>query len=214
MKQRHLFLWNCPKNSSSLTVKALVACLVLGSMVTVPAFSQDTPSYVFHPNQEVHVANLPALTAISANKSAVLAAALGTIPSRIKPVCCGKNSALEDTVLSPPPSSKDHIGAKLQGKHVLSDGRSVMVSAEFVPQSSITSDLMISALRSRTRCLSSGVRISMCSTVRSSMKRSLPTDSVNLSFANSFCWIHDSLISEGKSNSTAKATIGRKWRDF
>lgn len=128
-----------------MTVKALVACLVLGSMATVPAFSQDTPSYVFHPNQEVHVANLPALTAISANKSAVLAAALETI-LQDKAVCCGKNSALEDTVLSPPPSLKD-LGAKLQGKHVLSDGRSVMVSAEFVPQSSITPDLMISVLR-------------------------------------------------------------------
>jgi len=34
----------------------------------------------------------------------------------------------------------------LQGRHVLSDGRSVTVSAEYVPQNSITPDLMISAL--------------------------------------------------------------------
>jgi hypothetical protein len=132
------------KNRSFVNAMAL-ACLVLGCIATVSAFAQDAPGVsVFHPNQEVRVTDLPSLTASSNKPSAVLAAALETILHH-KSVCCGKNSALEDTVLSVP-LSLEELSAKLQGRHVLSDGRSVMVSAEYVPQRSITPDLMISAL--------------------------------------------------------------------
>ncbi|MBZ5663979.1 MAG: hypothetical protein LAO30_05195 [Acidobacteriia bacterium] len=99
---------------------------------------------MFHPNQEVRVTNLPSLTASSANPSAVLATALETV-LRDKAICCGKDSALEDVVLSAPPSLRE-LSSKLQGRHVLGDGRTVMVSADYVPQSSISPDLMISAL--------------------------------------------------------------------
>jgi len=139
MKERRSF-W---RSRPSLSAK-LFACLVLGCLVTLSAFAQDEPAYVFHPDQDVRVAHLPLLTAQSTNPSAVLAAALETV-FRDQAVCCGKNSALEDTVLAAPPSLQE-LSAKLQGKHVLSDGRSVMVSAEYVPQSAITPDLMISAL--------------------------------------------------------------------
>jgi hypothetical protein len=136
----------CPSQNNRLfvTPKAIFACLVLGCIATVSGFAQDTPGYVFHPNQEVRVTDLPSLAASSNKPSAVLAAALETILHH-KSVCCGKNSALEDAVLSAP-LSLEELSAKLQGRHVLSDGRSVMVSAEYVPQSSITPDLMISAL--------------------------------------------------------------------
>ncbi len=116
---------------------------MLVCLVSLPAFAQGVIQYVY-PNQEVHVANLPSLAAPSNSPSAVLATALETI-LHDKAVCCGKNSALEDTVLSAP-LSLNELSAKFQGRHVLSDGRSVMVSAEYVPQSSITSGLMISAL--------------------------------------------------------------------
>jgi|SRR5208282_3363210 len=139
MKERRSF-W---RSRPSLSAKLLV-CSVLGCIATLSAFAQDEPSYVFHPNQDVRVAKLPVLTAQSTDPSAVLAAALETI-LRDKAVCCGKDSALEDTVLAASPSLQE-LSAKLQGKHVLSDGRSVTVSAEYVPQSSITPDLMISAL--------------------------------------------------------------------
>jgi hypothetical protein len=140
MRERRL---SC-RNRQRSTAKALFACCVLGCVATLSAFAQDEPAYVFHPNQEVRVTDLPARTAQSTDPSAVLAAALETI-FRDRAVCCGKNSALEDTVLAAPPSLQG-LSAKLQGKHVLSDGRSVTVSAEYVPQSSITPDLVISAL--------------------------------------------------------------------
>jgi hypothetical protein len=131
------------KNRSCLTAEAFFAGLVLVSIAAAPAFAQEETSYVY-PNQEVRIANLPSLTAPSTNPSAVLATAVETI-LHDKGVCCGKDSALEDAVRSNPPSLKE-LSVKLQGRHVLSDGRHVMVNAEYVPQSSITSDRMIGAL--------------------------------------------------------------------
>lgn len=98
----------------------------------------------FHPKQEVRVTNLPALTASSTDSSVVLATALETV-LHDKAVCCGKDSALEDAVLARPLSLKE-LGAKLQGRHLLSDGRPIVVSAEYVPQSSINSARIIGAL--------------------------------------------------------------------
>jgi hypothetical protein len=48
-------------------------------------------------NQEIHVHDLPSLTARSTHSSDVLAEALGIVFND-KEVCCGKNSALEDSV--------------------------------------------------------------------------------------------------------------------
>ena len=138
--ERRLFWRSRPR----LAAKTFLAYSVLAGLAALLAFAQDEYTYVFHPNQEVRVANLPALTAASTDPSAVLAAALETI-IRDQAVCCGKNSALEDTVQVPSPSLQE-LSAKLQGKHVMIDGRSVMVNADYVPQSSITPDLMISAL--------------------------------------------------------------------
>jgi hypothetical protein len=74
----------------------------------------------------------------------VLATALETV-LHDKDVWCGKDSALEDAVLSEPRSLKD-LGAKLQGRHFLSDGRPIVVSAEYVPPHSIDYGLFIRTL--------------------------------------------------------------------
>jgi len=112
------------------------------------AHGQESNPSVFLPNQEVRVTNLPSLTAPSTSTAAVLATALETI-LHDKAVCCGKDSALEDAVvyagLSDPVSLKE-LSDKLQGKHLLSDGRSIVVTAEYAPQSSIGPGLMIGAL--------------------------------------------------------------------
>ena len=109
-------------------------CLVMG---------QDA-NRVFLPNQEVRVHELPALTAPSKNKTAVLSTEL-EITFRDKTVCCGKDSALEDAVLSDPASLKE-LGARLQGRHWLSDGRPILVSADYVPRASVTPGLILAAL--------------------------------------------------------------------
>jgi hypothetical protein len=125
---------------SVLFVFALAACLADG---------QDGRSSVFLANQEVRVADLPTLTAPSKRQSTVFATALETV-LHDKTVCCGKDSALEDVALyatlSAPLSLKE-LSAKLQGRHLLSDGRPIVVSAEYVPQSSISPGLIIASLR-------------------------------------------------------------------
>jgi len=134
-----------PINRPYLTAKTLFVCFVLVCMAPVSAFSQDLsqPGWFLH-NQEVYVANLPLLTAPSAEASAVLATALETI-LQDRDICCGKDSGLEDAVLSAPSSLKE-LSAKLQGRHVLGDGLSIVVRAEYFPKSSIAPDLIITTL--------------------------------------------------------------------
>ncbi len=112
------------------------------------AYAQEGSSSVFLANQEARVANLPSLTAPSAHRSAVLATALETV-LHDKAVCCGKDSALEDVALyaslSGPLSLKE-LSTKLQGRHLLSDGRPVMVNAEYIPHDSINPSLIVNNL--------------------------------------------------------------------
>src|SRR5450631_2871925 len=109
-------------------------CLALLCMVSLLALAQDVPpppNRVFLRNQVVFVTNLPVLKAPSDDASAVLATALETV-LHDKDLCCGKDSSLGDAVLSA--ASLKELSAKLEGKHVLGDGRSIMVHAEYFPQ--------------------------------------------------------------------------------
>jgi len=95
-----------------------------------------------YPDQEIHVHDLPALTARSTHASDVLAVSL-EIVFNDKEVCCGKNSALEDSVQSCDPKSLKDIGSKLQGRHLLSDGRAVTVTAEYLTPDQVSAGHLI-----------------------------------------------------------------------
>jgi hypothetical protein len=112
--------------------RVLALCLA----ICCCAYGQD-----YYPNQEVRISDLPLLTARSKDASDVLAASLEII-LRDKEVCCGKNSALEDDVQRADPKSLKNVADRLQGRHLLSDGRPIMVRAEFVPASSLVSGLI------------------------------------------------------------------------
>lgn len=115
---------------------------------TFAAEAQEGSSTVFLPNQEVVVAGLPPLVALSTDRSAGLAAALEIVLHN-KSVCCGKDSALEDVALYASLSgsvSLKELSAKLQGRHLLSDGRPILVNAEYVPQSSASAGLIVGSL--------------------------------------------------------------------
>jgi len=130
---------------SKLLVFCSFAFLLSGGW---PASAQENGGSVFLPNQEVRVANLPALTAPSRKRFAVLATELETVLHR-KAICCGKDSALEDAVeyasLANPISLKE-FSTKLQGKHQLSDGQAIVVTADYIPQSSIRADSIVRSL--------------------------------------------------------------------
>jgi hypothetical protein len=113
------------------------------ALAWLTAVSASAPTAVSLPNQVVRIENLPSLTAPSLKSTAVLATALETI-IRDKDVCCGKDSALEDAVLSAE-SLKD-LSAKVQGRHVLGDGLPINVRVEYLPQSSLSASVLVSSL--------------------------------------------------------------------
>jgi hypothetical protein len=88
-------------------------------------------------DQEVRVPDLPSLTAPSTHASDVLTTSL-QIVFNDEEVCCRKNSALEDSVQSSDPKSLKDIASKLRGRHRLSDGRPIMVTAEYLTPDQVT----------------------------------------------------------------------------
>src|ERR1700683_1604920 len=119
------------------------AFLVLASRVLVLSFAVScfVHAQTYYPNTEIRIGDLPSLTAKSRDASDVLAASLEII-FRDKEVCCGKNSALEDDVQSADPKSLKDVATRLQGRHLLSDGRPIKVTAEYVPATSLVSGLI------------------------------------------------------------------------
>jgi hypothetical protein len=96
----------------------------------------------YYPDQQIHIHDLPSLTARSAHASDVLAASL-EIVFNDKEVCCGKNSALEDSVQASDPKSLTDIASKLQGRHLLSDGRAIMITTEFLTPDQVSAGHLI-----------------------------------------------------------------------
>ena len=60
-----------------------------------------------------------------------------------KEVCCGKDSALEDSVAAADPKSLKDIAGKLQGRHLLSDGRAITVTAEYLTPDQVSAGHLI-----------------------------------------------------------------------
>lgn len=126
------------------------ACLLL-VLASCFAFGQETGGWkIYHPNEEVRVPQLPALTARSHDLSDVLLTSLDIVfhdPS----ICCGKDSALEDSVLAADPLSLREVASKIQGKWTLGDNRRIVITPDFVgPAPSIDISLrIVGALRDK-----------------------------------------------------------------
>jgi hypothetical protein len=119
-------------------------CLVAGLLALgCAAHGQD-----YYTNQEVRVPGLRTLVARSHAPSDVLKTSLATIMDD-RSVCCGRDSALGDSVEKADPLSLKDIAAKLQGRHLLSDGRPIMVEAMYVEPQAINSGMLITTLRDK-----------------------------------------------------------------
>jgi hypothetical protein len=122
------------KGAFLLPVKCVVAsCLALCCL----AYAQ-----VSYPEKEIQIHDLPSLTARSTHAPDVLAASL-EIVFNDKEVCCGKNSALEVSVQASDPKSLKDTASKLQGRHLLSDGRPIIVTAEYLTPDQVTAGHLI-----------------------------------------------------------------------
>jgi hypothetical protein len=106
---------------------------------------QDQSHGDFLVNQELRVGGLPLRTASSSDPAAVLVAALETI-FHDPDACCGKNSVLQAAALSADPLSLKDLSARIQGTYVLDDGRRIIITAEYVPPSSINPYQIIASL--------------------------------------------------------------------
>jgi hypothetical protein len=66
-----------------------------------------------------------------------------------KAVCCGKDSDLADAAVYAEvsnPLSLQELSGKLQGRHLSSDGRAIVVNSEYVSESGITADFIVRTL--------------------------------------------------------------------
>jgi hypothetical protein len=113
------------------TRRSLPCFLIHWAFVTCLATTAVAQGQIAYPEQELHVHDLPLLTSRSPHAAEVLATSLEII-LRNKEVCCGKDSALEDSLQAADPKSMKDIAGKLQGRHLLSDGRPIMVTTEFL----------------------------------------------------------------------------------
>jgi hypothetical protein len=116
-----------------------ILCLAISGY----ARAQDT-----YKPESIRVSNLPTLVARSHDPSDVLLTSLDTI-LHDREVCCGKDSALEDSAQRADPASLQNVASKLQGRHLLSDGRPIMVSANYIAPDAINANLLIETLQQK-----------------------------------------------------------------
>ncbi len=103
-------------------------------------------------DQEIQIRNLPVLVANTSDSSDVLLTSLDTV-FHDRSICCGKESALGDRAQAADPESLKDVAAKLEGRHVLGDGRSIAVKAEFATPDSVNSGLLITWMQGQHAAL-------------------------------------------------------------
>jgi len=117
---------------TKLSVSWLVVCCL--------AYAQ-----VLNQDQEVQVHHLPSLRARSHDPSDVLLTSLDTV-FHDRTICCGKDSALEDSAAAADPQSLKDVASKLNGRHLLGDGRPIKVTAEYVAPNAMSAANLIGAI--------------------------------------------------------------------
>lgn len=100
---------------------------ILSTLLFIPGQAQ---AQILNQDQEIQVNGLPTLTAHSRASADILLTSL-EIVFNDKDVCCGKDSALEDTVQAADPKSLKDVATRLNGRHMLSDGRAILVDAAY-----------------------------------------------------------------------------------
>ena len=127
-----------------IRIKSSIQCIA----VLCLAFCSSVHAQNTYIPKSVSIDSLPKLMARSHDASDVLLTSLDTI-LQDRTVCCGKDSALEDSVQRADPASLQDVAAKLQGRHLLSDGRPIMVTAKYVAPDVINGYLLVSTLQEK-----------------------------------------------------------------
>ena len=131
--------------SSFLTLFLTATMSVATLSLTLNGFAHGQHAYT---PDGILIKDLPKLMARTSEPSDVLMTSLDTI-LHDREICCGKDSALEDSVQKADPASLQDIAAKLQGRHLLSDGRPIRVTAQYVAAETISGSMLVETLRQR-----------------------------------------------------------------
>jgi len=126
-----------------LHLPASTLLLILISCSVNANGQSEGDTYVVRPNQEVRVASLPSVVADSTSESAVLTASVA-IAAMQPDVCCGRNSALEDQMVSG--LSLKELGERLRGKHYLNRGSAILVADQFWSGASVNAENIVGSL--------------------------------------------------------------------
>jgi hypothetical protein len=132
MRRIHSY-WSAVRVISTLAVLSL-------------AMDFSASGQVLYQDQVVEVHGLPTLVARSEDPSDVLLTSLDTV-FHDHQICCGTDSALGDSALAADPKSLKDVAAKLRARHLLSDGRPILVRAEYVAPDAVSSGYLISKLK-------------------------------------------------------------------
>jgi hypothetical protein len=100
---------------------------------------------IMNPDQEIQVHDLPSLVARSHDRSDVLLTSLDTV-FHDKEICCGRDSALEDSAAAADPKSLKDIAGKLEGRHLLGDGRPIKVAAEYLAPNEVSAGHVVAMI--------------------------------------------------------------------
>ena len=121
--------WSAFQSSIVLFLASFIPCC--------PAWAQ-----VLYQEQTIEVHGLPSLMARSKDPADVLLTSLDTV-IHDREICCGKDSALGDSAEAADPMSLQEVAKKLNGRHLLSDGRPILVTAEFLAPDAVTAAYFI-----------------------------------------------------------------------
>ena len=118
------------------------AVLLWFSLLTTVAASQTTT----YPDQEIQVPDLPVITAKTHHADDALRAALEIIVHD-EEICCGRDSALGDSLDRADPRSLKDIASKLQGRQLRGDGRPISVTVEYLPPDQVYASHLVAMMQ-------------------------------------------------------------------
>jgi hypothetical protein len=125
---------------SRALILAFVSTILTYLAASIPAYSQ-----AYYQEHEVQVPNLPLVVSRSDDPSDILLASLQTL-FHDQEICCGRDSALEDSAQAADARSLKEIAAKLDGRHLMEDGRPIHIAAEYVSPEAVTASRVVSAI--------------------------------------------------------------------
>jgi hypothetical protein len=126
--------------------------LLASAGVVIIAISSLVTAQVFNKELEVRVHGLPKLVARSDDPTQVLVTSLHTI-LRNPQICCTQDSALGDVANAADSNSLKDLERKLAGRHVLSDGRAVSVTTEYLTPEQMNAGHLIQMVKDQHAAL-------------------------------------------------------------